>query len=241
MTSRSANGLFGMQLALIAILILILALGQYHIVMLNWRILLHGAGMTAVLTFVGYISGLVIAFGISLIRFYRLPVAAHGIGAAVEIVRASPQLMVIFWVYFGVPFLFKVNLSPLVAAAVSLIVIASAYISEVLRAGLLGIPKNQFETAYALGHSFWQVQRYIILPQVLRNMYPALLGQLVMLFKISSLLYVIGVIDFYRAVNIMNNREYIPVEAFVLLILFYYCFGVIFVRIAAVFGREIKY
>lgn len=149
--------------------------------------------------------------------------------------------MVIFWIYFGVPFLFKVNLSPIVAATLSLVLIASAYISEVFRAGLLGIPKNQFETAYALGHSFAQMQRFVILPQVLRNMYPALLGQLVMLFKISALLYVIGVIDFYRAVNIVNNREYIPIEAFVLLILFYYCFGVIFVRVAAVFGREIKY
>lgn len=241
MTSRSANVLFAMQLALIAILVLILALGQHHLLMLNWRVLLQGAGMTIALTFIGYTAGLVIAFAIALVRFHRVPLAAQGIGALVEIIRASPQLMVIFWIYFGVPFLFKVNLSPIVAATLSLVVIASAYISEVFRAGLVGIQKNQFETAHALGHSFAQTQRFVILPQVLRNMYPALLGQLVMLFKISSLLYVIGVIDFYRAVSIVNNREYIPIEAFVLLILFYYCFGVIFARVAAVFGREIKY
>lgn len=241
MSSRSANVLFGMQLALIAVLILMLAFGQHQIIFLNWKLLLQGAGTTVLLTAIGYSCGLIIAFIIALARFYRFPILAPAIGVVVEIVRASPQLMVIFWIYFGVPFIFKVNLSPLAAAIVSLIVIASAYISEVFRAGLLGIPKSQFEAAYALGHSFWQMQRYVVLPQVLRNMYPALLGQLVMLFKISSLLYVIGVIDFYRAINIVNNREYIPIESFTLLILFYYAFGVLFVRLATMFGREIKY
>lgn len=241
MNVRNANILFGMQLALIAALILVLALGQHQLVLLNWKLLLQGAGMTVLLTAIGYSCGLIIAFLIALARFYRLPVIAPVIGVVVEIVRASPQLMVIFWIYFGVPFLFKVNLSPFAAAIVSLIAIASAYISEVFRAGLLGIPKSQFEAGYALGLSFPKMQRHIILPQVLRNMYPALLGQLVMLFKISSLLYVIGVIDFYRAINIVNNREFIPIEAFTLLILFYYTFGVIFVRLATMFGREIKY
>ncbi|MGE3988074.1 amino acid ABC transporter permease [Pseudorhodoplanes sp.] len=241
MTPRSANILFVMQLALIAILICALFLGQYQLVALSWRILLQGACMTILLTAISYAVGITIAFVIALIRFQRVPLFGWMIGGFVEIVRASPQLMVIFWIYFGVPYLFKITLSPIAAALISLIVVASAYISEVFRAGLLGIPKNQFETAHALGHSFWQTQHHVILPQVLRNMYPALLGQLVMLFKISSLLYVIGVIDFYRAVTIVNNREYIPIEAFVLLILFYYSFGVIFVRIAAVFGREIKY
>lgn len=241
MTPRSANVLFAMQLALIALLITALFFGQYQLVALNWKVLLQGAGMSLLLTAVSYAVGLVVAFVIALVRFQRIPFASWALAGIVEVVRASPQLMVIFWIYFGVPFLLKISLSPIVAALLSLIVIASAYISEVFRAGLLGIPQSQFETAYALGHSFWQMQRHVILPQVLRNMYPALLGQLVMLFKISSLLYVIGVIDFYRAVNIVNNREYIPVEAFLLLILFYYSFGVIFVRIAAVFGREIKY
>src|SRR5690606_25953758 len=104
MNSRTSCMLFGMQLALIMLLLLMLALREYQILVLNWRLLLQGAGTTILLTAIGYSSGLFIAFVMSLVRFYRVPIVAPLIGIVVEIVRASPQLMVIFWIYFGVPF-----------------------------------------------------------------------------------------------------------------------------------------
>jgi glutamate/aspartate transport system permease protein len=88
--------------------------------------------------------------------------------------------------------------------------IAAAYLAEVIRAGLASVPPVQRESAYAAGLTPAQSFVFVVLPQGLRNMLPALVAHLVMMFKITSLVYVIGLIDFFRAVILVNNREFAP-------------------------------
>jgi ABC-type amino acid transport system permease subunit len=121
-----------------------------------------------------------------------------------------PQLMVIFWVYFTYPALAGRTPDSSLSAIVSLSMIASAYLAEVVRAGLGSVPRSQVETAYSTGLSAGQTFAHVVLPQALRNMLPAFIAQLVMLFKTTSVVYVIGLVDFFRAIILVNNRDFAP-------------------------------
>ena len=125
--------------------------------------------------------------------------------------RAIPQLMVIFWVFFTYPAITGgQSLSAWTAAVVSLSAIASAYLAEVIRAGISSVPIVQSESARVTGLTPLQGFVHVVLPQGLRNMLPALIAHFVMMFKITSLVYVIGIIDFFRAIILVNNRDFAP-------------------------------
>jgi ABC-type amino acid transport system permease subunit len=100
------------------------------------------------------------------------------------------------------------------AAIASLSLIAASYLAEVVRAGLASVPRIQIESGLATGLSRAQILLEIVLPQALRNMLPALIATIVMMFKITSLIYVVGITDFFRAVILINNREFEPVALY---------------------------
>jgi His/Glu/Gln/Arg/opine family amino acid ABC transporter permease subunit len=135
--------------------------------------------------------------------------------AFIEIVRATPELMVIFWIYFAYPAMTGEALSPWSAAIVALSVIAGVYLAEVIRGGLYSVPKVQWEAGIASGLTGLQTFRYIILPQGVHSMIPAFIAQLVSSFKTTSLAYLIGVIEFFRAIILMNNTLFAPYAFYV--------------------------
>ena len=135
----------------------------------------------------------------------------------IEAVRATPELMIIFWVYFTLPVVTGSQVSAWNAALGSLSVIAAAYLAEVVRAGLYSVPSAQREAAAALGLKPFAVFRLVVMPQALRNILPALIAQLVSLFKMTSLVYAIGVMDFFRAVTVTNSAVYAPYPLYVVL------------------------
>lgn len=140
----------------------------------------------------------------------------------IEVVRAIPQLMVIFWIFFTWPAVTGQGMSPWAAAFLSLTVIASAYLAEVVRAGIETVPRIQKESAFATGLSPRQAFVRVVLPQALRNMLPALIATFVMMFKITSLVYVVGIIDFFRSVIIVNNRDFAPYALYLTLAVVYF-------------------
>lgn len=133
----------------------------------------------------------------------------------IETIRAIPQIMVIFWVFFSAPMVIGVTLEPWPAAIIALSMIASSYLAEVIRAGLNSVPRIQSESAYAAGFSSFHRFTLILLPQALRNMLPALIAHIIMMFKITSLVYVIGVVEFFRASILVNNREFAPYAIYI--------------------------
>jgi len=94
------------------------------------------------------------------------------------------------------------------AAIVSLSLIAASYLAEVVRAGVQSVPRIQTESGLVTGLTRVQIFSSIVLPQALRNMIPALIATLVMMFKTTSLIYVVGITDLFRAVILINNREF---------------------------------
>ncbi|MGD8211669.1 MAG: amino acid ABC transporter permease [Desulfobacterales bacterium] len=140
----------------------------------------------------------------------------------IEIIRGTPLLVVLFVVYFGVPLLIGKNLSAAIAAIIGFIIFIGAYIAEDVRSGLNSIPKGQLEAGFASGLNNRQVLFCIILPQAIRRMIPTFFNQFVRLTKFTSVASIIGVIELTGATNIINAREFIPIEIYTTLAIVYF-------------------
>ncbi|GFK93831.1 putative glutamine ABC transporter permease protein GlnP [Fundidesulfovibrio magnetotacticus] len=145
----------------------------------------------------------------------------------IEVIRGTPLLMVIFWFFFLAPAVFGFNLPDWQSAIIALIVFTSAYIAEIVRAGVLSLPKGQMEAARGTGLSHTQAMIHVILPQALQNMIPSFVNQFVSLTKDTSLAYIIGVNELTKTATQVNNRTMkAPFEIFITIAVLYFvvCF-----------------
>ncbi len=145
----------------------------------------------------------------------------------IEIIRGGPLLMGIFWFYFLLPQIFPrlkgVPQAELLFATVALIAFYGAYMAETVRAGIHSIPHGQLEAALASGLSTGQAFAYVILPQGMKNMIPAIVGNFIAVVKDTSLIYIIGVAEFTRTIFQVNNREMnAPMELFIFAAVVYF-------------------
>jgi polar amino acid transport system permease protein len=127
--------------------------------------------------------------------------------AFIEIVRATPLIMIIFWIYFFLPYLFGGNVTVFWSAVVSLSIYAAAYQSEIVRAGIIAVPRGQLEAALSTGMSRYKAMRHVILPQAFRIMVPSFVSFFVSLFKDTATVFIIGIIELTQAGIIISQRE----------------------------------
>jgi ABC-type amino acid transport system permease subunit len=130
--------------------------------------------------------------------------------------------MFIFWVYFLLPLIIKVPLSALMSALIAFVGFNCTYFAEVVRAGIQSIPSGQYHAGISSGLSYYQIMRYIVLPQAIVVMIPPLINRFIATFMGTSLAYVIGVIEFFRAATIVNSREFRSVEIYVFVAIVYF-------------------
>lgn len=139
----------------------------------------------------------------------------------VECIRSIPVLVLLLWVYYGLPTLLDISLNHFWAGVIALTVAESAFMAEVFRGGIQAISKGQHEAAESLGLNYWQKMRFIILPQAFRQILPPLGNQFVYILKMSSLVSVIGLSDLTRRANELVVNEYLPLEIYTFLVLEY--------------------
>jgi len=139
----------------------------------------------------------------------------------VEGIRAIPLLVLLLWVYYGLPILSGLQFNVFTAGLLSLAISDSAFEAEVFRAGIQSVPRGQIEAAETLGLSRVQTFRHIVLPQALRHVLPALGNQFVYVLKMSSLVSVVGFQELTRRANELNVTEYRPLEIYTFLVLEY--------------------
>ena len=154
-------------------------------------------------------------------------------GGFVNLIRAIPFIMAIFWFYFLTPLLVKKitgqqgeAVGPFMSAVVAFIMVESAYYSEIIRAGIQSIPRGQPWAAYALGMTYWQAMGTVVLPQAFRNMLPIMLTQAIILFQDTSLVYVVGLKDFLGAASTAGQitGRIVELYIFVAVVFFVICF-----------------
>lgn len=139
----------------------------------------------------------------------------------VELVRAVPILVMILWVYYGLPQLTGLTISVFWAGVLALALSDSAFEAEIFRAGIQSIAKGQYEAAASISLGYGDTMRYVILPQAIRRILPALGNQLVYMLKMSSLVSVIGMQELTRKANELVVTEYRPFEIYTVLVLEY--------------------
>lgn len=139
----------------------------------------------------------------------------------VEFFRAIPILVALLWVYYGLPIILGISLDPFVAGVLALALCDSAFQAEIFRAGIQSIDRGQVEAAKSLGLQYWPRMRFIILPQAIRRILPALGNQFVYMLKMSSLVYVIGLPELTRRANELSVTVYRPLEIYSVLVLEY--------------------
>lgn len=153
----------------------------------------------------------------------RLPVTG-----LVWVIRGTPLLMVVFWAYFFLPSLTGHKSDQFTTMLIALVVFDSAYIAEIVRAGLQGLPRGQLDAARALGLSDLQALRWVLLPQALRHMLPSLVNQFVATIKHTSLGTIIGLSELSFIANQINIQVLVkPVQVYATLAFSYFvlCFG----------------
>lgn len=139
----------------------------------------------------------------------------------VEIVRAVPILVLILWVYYGLPQVSGITLNVFWAGVLALALSDSAFQAEIFRGGIQSISKGQYEAAQSISLNYRDTMRFVILPQAIRRILPALGNQLVYMLKMSSLVSVIGMQELTRKANELVVSEYRPLEIYTILVLEY--------------------
>ena len=187
----------------------------------NIEFLISGVGMTLALSvsaiLISVVMGLLLA--VSLLSPYKaLRLLAR---SYVECFRAIPLLVLLLWVYYGLPVVSGLQFGAFTAGVMSLALSDAAFEAEVFRAGLQSVAKGQREAAETLGLSRWATLRYVVFPQAIRTILPALGNQFVYVLKMSSLVSVIGLQEFTRRANELNVTEYRPLEIYTFLVFEY--------------------
>jgi glutamate/aspartate transport system permease protein len=175
---------------------------------------IKGLYFSVLLTVVATLGGILFGTLLALMRlsgrkWLDVPAAVYVNG-----MRSIPLVMVILWFFLLVPFLIGRPIGAEVSAVITFIAFEAAYFSEIMRAGIQSIPRGQVFAGQALGMSYGQNMRLVVLPQAFRNMLPVLLTQTIILFQDTSLVYAIGAYDMLKGFEVAGKNYGRPIEAY---------------------------
>ena len=187
----------------------------------NLMFLIDGLYYTIALSVTAILISIIVGLLIALPGLARARPARMVNRVYVELVRAVPILVLILWVYYGLPQVADISISVFWAGVLALAISDSAFQAEIFRAGIQSIDRGQHEAAHSIALSYADKMRFVILPQAIKRILPALGNQLVYMLKMSSLVSVIGMQELTRRANELVVTEYRPLEIYTILVLEY--------------------
>ena len=201
---------------------------------------LGGLALTFLLAALALLLALPVGLLLGLARVSPFRAIRWPVTAIVYVVRGIPLLMVIFWAYFFLPTITGHKTEQFSTMLIALVIFDGVYLAEIVRAGIHGVPRGQYETARALGLGYGRAMRLVVLPQALRSMLPSLVNQFVSTIKATSLGYIIGLTEVSFIATQINTQVFThATQVYLLLSLTYFilCFGLS--RIAYVLERRL--
>ena len=197
----------------------------------NWDLIsnfvLKGLAFSLMLTVIATLGGVFFGTLLALMRlsgkkWLDVPATIYVNG-----MRSIPLVMVILWFFLLVPMLIGRPIGAEISAIITFTAFEAAYFSEIMRAGIQSVPRGQVFAGQALGMSYGQNMRLVVLPQAFRNMLPVLLTQTIILFQDTSLVYAIGAYDMLKGFEVAGKNYGRPVEAYIAAAVLYFviCFG----------------
>ena len=186
------------------------------------KFVLQGLIFSVQLTVVATAGGIVFGTLLALMRLSGQKVLMWPAAVYVNVMRSIPLVMVILWFYLLIPFLIGKPIGAELSAVITFIVFEAAYFSEIMRAGIQSIPRGQVFAGQALGMTYGQNMRLVVLPQAFRNMLPVLFTQTIILFQDTSLVYAIGAYDLLKGFTNAGKLYGRPEEAYLLAAVVYF-------------------
>ena len=179
------------------------------------------------LTLVAMLGGIVIGTVLALMRLSGIKALALLAAFYVNLLRSVPLVMVILWFFLLIPLLIGRPLGAELSAIITFTVFEAAYYSEIMRAGIQSVPRGQVSAGYAVGMTYAQCMKLIVLPQAFRNMLPVLLTQTIILFQDTSLVYAVGAYDLLKGFEVAGKNFNRPVETYLVAAVVYFviCFS----------------
>lgn len=206
-------------------------------VLQNSDLLLRGALFTLELTAIGTVLGVSLGIVGAVVRAWNIRPFAALFGLYVELIRNTPFLVQLFFIFFGLPGL-GVHISEWQAAVLAMVINLGAYSTEIIRAGIQAIPKGQLEAASALAMSRFETFRYVVLQPALAKVWPALSSQIIIVMLGSAVCSQIATEELSFFANFIQSRNFRSFETYVLTTLIYLCMALLIRQLLNWFGRR---
>jgi polar amino acid transport system permease protein len=193
---------------------------DFAVVLAQWPMLLRGLGLTVVLTAISAVLGALLGTACAWVRLHGRPILRRVVGSYVELVRNTPFIIQLFFIFFGLPSL-GLRLSVEVACVLAMVLNLGAYACEIVRAGLQNTPKGQLEAAMSLALTPWQTFSRVVLPPALARIWPALVSQIIIVMLGSAVCGQISAEELSQAANLISSRTFRSFESYIIVTVIY--------------------
>ncbi|MDP9750577.1 amino acid ABC transporter membrane protein, PAAT family [Thermoanaerobacter thermohydrosulfuricus] len=203
------------------------------------HLFVSGLLMTLKLTFLAVTIGVILGLFIALIKMSSIkPISFIG-ASYVEIIRGTPLLVQLLLIYNGL-MQFGIDIPAFTAGVSALAINSAAYVAEIIRAGIQAVDPGQNEAARSLGMTHAMAMRYVIIPQAIKNILPALGNEFIVMLKESAIVSVIGFADLTRQADIIQSITYKYFEPYIIIAAIYFVMTFIFSRLLGIFERRLR-
>ena len=199
---------------------------DFPAVLAEWPLLAKGVAVTLGLTAVSATLGMLVGVACAWARHEGPAWLRALVGVYVEVIRNTPFIVQLFFLFFGLPSL-GVKLSPELASVLAMVINLGAYASEIVRAGLATTPRGQVEAGESLALDRWQLFRYVVLPPALKRVWPALVSQIVIVMLGSAVCGQIATEELSYAANLIQSRNFRAFESFIVATALYLALAVL--------------
>ncbi|NTE66244.1 amino acid ABC transporter permease [Agrobacterium tumefaciens] len=189
---------------------------------LDWHVWASAISVTISYALATASAGLFFGVIIGLCLLSERAVIRWPFSVLVQFVRCTPLLVQIIWLYYVLPILTGLQIPATIAAGLGLTIYMSAFAAEIVRGGIISIEKGQWNASKAIGLTYLQMMRHVIMPQAVKRMIPPLVGQFILQMKNTSLLYVVAVPDLMYTSYELTARTYRPLEIYTFVALLYF-------------------
>lgn len=202
----------------------------------NADLLVQGLVNTLAVTGTALAFGIPLGLALALARLSEKPPLAWPAGFIIEFFRTTPPLVQLFWFFFALPILIRVEMTPFAASALTFSIQSAAFFAEIFRGGIVSIERGQWEAAHAVGMTRRQALQRIILPQAVKRMIPAFLERSIELMKTTTLVATVSYADLLFQANELAQKTFRPLEIFTVTALIYF----VVITVVSVLARRLE-
>ena len=207
--------------------------------MLKYKdLFITGTFYTIFIAFITVAGGTILGMFLSLLKLSKYKILRFISSTYIEIFRGTPILVQLYLIYFGVPQITDIRFSPLTAGIITLCLNSGAYVAELIRAGIMAVDKGQMEAARSLGMPLWRAMVFIVIPQAIKNILPALANEFIVIIKESSIASIIGVNELMYNTDTIRGNAFRPMEPLLITACIYFTMTFTLSKIIGYFERR---